>query len=97
MAGAITDSSPHPILNGSGPFLILEEGNMLFPRQTDHDVQAMVQGNIQQPAGRYGVGPDRIDALRRHLGKVLFNDVRRMVFAAVFIWAKWSVSHPTNI
>ena len=48
---------------------------MLFPGQANEHPQVVNRGDIEQPAGRNGVDPHRVDAVRRHGGEVLLDRI----------------------
>ena len=66
---------------------------MLFPGETDHDQQFMIERRIQEPDGWNRVSPYRIDAVRFHLREILAHLIQVMVFAAGGIGPKGAIGH----
>src|SRR2546428_502657 len=97
MASTGSHSSAHTFLDSATKFFIVEEGDMLLPRQTYHDAETLLLRSIQQPARRHTVSADSVHAVSDDLGKVSLNNVRMWVLAAVFIGAEWPISHTANI
>src|SRR5262249_20145698 len=56
------------------PSSIVEEGDMLLPRQPDHDAQAVGHCNVHQPARRKRIDADRIEAGGRDRLEVALDD-----------------------
>jgi hypothetical protein len=56
--------------NGLFQLVIVEEGDMLRPRQPDHHAQPFGGGGVEQVAPRRRVGSDGVDAELRHLTEV---------------------------
>jgi hypothetical protein len=67
---------------------VVEEGDMLFPGQPDHDAQAVPLRNVQEPARWHGVRADGVEAVGRHLGEVARDDVGAVVLAAIRVGAE---------
>lgn len=61
------------VLDRGHPPLVIEERDVLFPRQADHDVKPMSVGKIEEPAGRDGVNPQRVKLRGAHGGKVALD------------------------
>ena len=97
MASTGSHSSAHTFLDSATKFFVVEEGDMLLPRQTYHDAETLLLRSIQQPARRHTVSADSVHAVSDDLGKVSLNNVRMWVLAAVFIGAEWPISHTANI
>jgi len=70
---------------------------MLFPRNTNHDLQSIPLCNIQQPSRRNRVRADGINTVFRHTGKILFNHFAFGKQLLCFIRTKSTVSYTSNI
>src|SRR5205807_2201842 len=90
-------SSAHAFLDSATKFFVVEEGDMLLPRQTYHDAETLLLRSVQQPARRHTVSADSVHAVSDDLGKVSLNNVRMWVLAAVLIGAEWPISHTADI
>src|SRR5437879_12974943 len=97
MASTGSHSGAHTFLDSATKFFVVEDGDMLLPRQTYHDAETLLLRSIQQPARRHTVSADSVHAVSDDLGKVSLNNVRMWVLAAVFIGAEWPISHTAKI
>src|SRR5215218_231109 len=70
MAGAGSDRGADAPLDVGGPAGVIQERDMVLPRDPGHDEDPMGRGEIEQPAWWRGVRPDRVDSDRDHLGEV---------------------------
>jgi hypothetical protein len=62
MAGAVGGFPLHLVEDALRCLPVVEEGDVVFPRESDHHLQAVLVRNIEQPAGRSRVETDRIRA-----------------------------------
>src|SRR6516162_462725 len=97
MAGASADSLAEPPLETTYAVTIIQERDVLFPRQTNEHSQLIIQRRIQQPARRHGISAHRIDVIGGHAREVAPDSFRIVVFAAVRFRPEWTVSDPANI
>src|SRR3989442_22325 len=72
--GRVTGASPHALsdaaLDDPGRFLVAQEGDVLRPRQPDHDPKAEPLGSVEKPAWRNRVGTNRVQAVGRDCRQV---------------------------
>src|SRR2546428_4205379 len=61
---------PDTLFNAPCTRLILQEGNVLLPREPHHDAELMPVCQIQQPARWNGVSAKRIEAVGSNLTEV---------------------------
>ncbi len=96
MACAGAHAGPHPRHDVPRAALVVEEGDVLLPRQPHHHPQAVPLGAVQEPAWRHGVDADRVKTVCRHLGEVLLDDLW-VVLAAILGGAERPVSGAPNV
>src|SRR5437762_743785 len=60
---------------------IIQEGDVLLPGQADHDVEGVFLSDIEEPAGRRGVGANGVKAAGGNLGKIAADAGGSVVFA----------------
>src|ERR1043165_9043399 len=89
-------TSPHACLDAPGALFVIEKGHMLFPGQTYHHPQTVALCRIEEPARRYGIRADGVQAALRHLGKVLLDGLGIMILIAISIGTKRPISDPPN-
>src|SRR6266571_7257281 len=77
--------------------LVIEKGNVLFPRQAYHDAKAMLLRSIQKPAWRYGVSADRVQVVSGHLSKVSLDSFWAAILAAILARAKWAIRDAPDV
>ncbi len=70
---------------------------MLLPGQTDHNSQAVLVRQIEDPAGRNGVGAYGVRAAGRNVREVPSDALQVRVRMAICIGAEWSVGNATNV
>ena len=93
MPGAGFDAVSNPGLDRANRVAIVEERNVLLPRDSHRDPEAVIGGQIEEPARRDRVGPNDIHAVLDHHGEVLGRDVRRAIAASIVAWAERPVRH----
>ncbi len=72
---------------------VVEEGDVLHPRQPDHQAQALRVGGVEHLVGRRRVGADGVDAGRRHGREVGLHAGERGVLAARGVRCERAVGH----
>jgi hypothetical protein len=70
---------------------------MLFPRQTDHDIETVTLCNVQEPAWRHGIGANCVKPICCYLTKVSFDNFRVMVVVAMLARAKWAICDSSGV
>ena len=65
---------PHALHDGIRAGRVIQECNVLFPGQADHDPQSSALCDIQQPSWWHRVAAQGVDTVRDHRRKVLFQD-----------------------
>ena len=55
---------------------------MLFPGHTDHHVEPVLGGHIEEPAWRNGVDADGVEAVCCHHGKVALDQLEYLLSSA---------------
>ena len=76
MAAAGARRGADPVFDGTTSSPLIEESDVLFPRDSDHHIQPIFEGKVQQPARRHRVGTQRIDAVGGHLPEILRHSRR---------------------
>ena len=74
MIGELANRSHHVALDLVPQAPIVEKRDVLRPRQSDHDAQAVPRRFVEQIAARGRVHADGVDAERRHQAEV-FGDL----------------------
>ena len=73
MSRAGVDSVADERFHGADTLLVIEERGVAFDGQSDHDAQAVLLRQVQQPARRWRVGAHGIQAVGCHLGEVALD------------------------
>jgi hypothetical protein len=89
-------TSPDACLDALGALFIIEKGHMLFPWQTYHHPQTVALCRIKKPARRYGIRADGVQAVIRHLGKVILDGLGIMILVAIRIGMKRPICNTSN-
>src|SRR5262245_66224373 len=76
MAGQMPNVRPDGAQDVSDAVLVVQEGNVLFPRETRHDAQATLRGQVHHPRWRGRVGADGVQPCPRHGPEVLLHLLR---------------------
>src|SRR5467141_3876361 len=76
---------------------IIQECDVLFPRQSYHDSQVGALRRIQEPSRRDTVGPDRVDPCRNHGLEILSNTRWVRIFGAILAGAKGTIRNTPDI
>ena len=95
MAG--TGPHPLPLDDGGCQLPVVEEGDMLLPGQADHDPQAVLLSDIEEPARRYGVGAHRVDIVGCNLGEIAIYNFRTMIFTIIFVRFEGAIGYSSYI
>ena len=75
------------------PTAVVEEGDVLRPGHADHHPQAMARSFVEQVDRRDRVGPDRVDAGRRHRREVLPDTFGAGKLHSVLVRSEGPVRH----
>ena len=78
--GAGAHTGAHALLDVVGAATVVEECDVLFPRQAHHHAQTVARGGVEQPGRRHGIAAHRVDAVLLHGREVGFE---RGVFRVV--------------
>ena len=70
MIRAVTDALLQALLYLSRATVVVEECDVLLPGESDHYGQPVAVREVEQPARRNGVGPDRVDPDCGHGGEI---------------------------
>src|SRR4051794_7717857 len=88
--------APAP-LAGAAPPALVEEGDVLLPREADEHRQPVRAGEVEQPARRHRVDAHRVDARRAHLREVAFDHVRRGIARPVRARRERAIGHAAQV
>jgi hypothetical protein len=97
VAGARPNTGSDPFFDRGWSRGVVEEGDMLLPRQADQHTQPVAIGNIEQPARRYGVGTEGIEAVGGHASQVPCDAVAVTELSACLIGSKRTVGHGAQV
>src|SRR5262249_11119397 len=97
MARTSSHSGTHAIGNCAAPPGLIQERDVLFPRQADHDVQAEFVRLIQNPRGRYTISPDSVDSVCGHAFEVSRHLARVRIFASILARSERPVRNPSHV
>ncbi len=75
---------------------VVEEGDVLRPRNADHDAQAVARRQVEQRIGRHGVGAHRVEASGRHHREVAVDARKWGELLALAVGRKGAVGHPAH-
>src|SRR5262249_18257206 len=70
MPRALSHTRTHAGDDGGGTPTIVEESDVLFPGQTDEDVEPVGEGRIQHVSWRHRVGADGVEAACRDVNEI---------------------------
>ena len=73
---------------------MVQEGDVLLPRQSDHDPKTALEGVIQEPPRRDRVRANGVEADRGHLIEMAAKNLLGGVF--VTLGAEGAVGHPSD-
>src|ERR1043166_5232653 len=93
MSGAAPHALADALLDVPGTLEILEEGNVLLPRQAHEHPQAALPRFVEQPTRRLRVCANGVYALLPHLREVPLHNTRVVILAAVRSRTKRAVGH----
>src|SRR5467141_3321420 len=97
----VTGTLPHSLadacFNCAGSARIIQECDVLFPRQSHHDSQVGALRRIQEPPGRNIVCPDSVDPYRSHGLEILSNTCWVRIFGAVLAGTKGAIRNTPDI
>ena len=95
--GRVTGASPHALsdaaLDDPGRFLVAQEGDVLRPRQPDHDPKAEPLGSVEKPAWRNRVGTNRVQAVGRDCRQVPLHGRGVVVLTTCRVGPEGAVGH----
>src|SRR6266436_3396499 len=97
VTGTLPYGLAHACFNCTGSPRIIQEGDVLFPRQSHHDSQVGALRCIQKPTRRDIVGPDSVDPVRNHGLEILSNPCWVRIFGAVLAGAKGTIRDTPDI
>ena len=93
MAGQEADGVAHALADLARAAFVIEEGDVLLPGQADHDAQAILPRNVEQPARRRCIGANGVQPVGGDQGKVALHARAIVKFVAVFVRFKRSVGN----
>lgn len=96
MTQARRHTGTHAFFYGPGKTDVIQKGDMLLPRETNHHAQAMSLGNIQQPAWWNRVQPDSIKTMCSHFREVPLHCLGTVTLS-IDVWLERSICRATNI
>lgn len=77
--------------------LAIEEGDVLLPGKADHDAEAIFSGDVEKPAGRYGIDADGIDSALGHRGEVALDLFGGVIFGAIGLGTEGAVGYASDV
>jgi hypothetical protein len=96
VAGAGGHGGAHAVLDDDGQPRVIEEGDVLLPRNPDHDPQALPVSRLQQPRRRHGIGADRVETLGRDPLQVALDLLPVVELVAGVIRPEGAVGDPAH-
>src|SRR5947209_20633927 len=96
MPTARAHSLADAFLNRPDSFATMEEGNVLLPREPNHDEQSVSLRGIEEPARRYRVHAYGVDAVLAHQVKIAL-DILLPVLLAITTRAEGAVGDAPNV
>src|SRR6266851_203660 len=97
VTGTLPYSLADACLNCPGRARIIQECDVLFPRQSHHDSQVGALRRIQEPSRWDIVGPDGVDPYRSYGLQILSNPCWLRIFGAVLPGTKGTICDTTDI
>ena len=98
MAGTGAYLGAHDLRDVGRALPIDQEADVLLGRETDHDAQAVLRGEVEQRARRQRVGDAyRVDPVGRHLCEVGVDRVQVAVFPVVLVGPEGAVRDAADI
>ena len=89
---------PHDLCDVGRAPPVDQEADVLLGRETDHDAQTMLRGEIEQRARRHGVGdPYRVDPVGRHLREIGVDRFQVAVFLVVLVGPEGAVGDAADV
>ncbi len=96
MRGHATRRGHHPLPHLARERGVVEERDVLRPRDADHHAQAVPRGGVEQAFGRHGVGAHRVEAGGGHQREVVVDARQRGKLRALGVGRKGAIGHPAH-
>src|SRR5260221_6204801 len=96
MAGALTHTFSHVLLDAFSPPALIEESDVLFPAKSYHHSQVMIVCDIEQPARWDRIGANRVRTHARNTGEISGYGFWIVVEGPICCWTEWAVCYAAN-